>query len=75
MRALDVDGLEPAQLSGRLEASAFLMGAMAIALIVFGVSAAQLHAKQPRLLLIGGDAEDAGSRLRSRRSLQRAQGR
>jgi len=74
MRALDVDGLEPAQLSGRLEASAFLMGATAIALIVFGVSAAQLHAKQPRLLSSGGDAEDAGSRLRSRRSLLRAQG-
>jgi hypothetical protein len=78
MGAFDVDGLEAEQLSQRLEASALLMGLAAVGTIAFGIGAAQLRARQVREMRPAGnepaDAEDAGSRMRSRRLLRGSHG-
>ena len=76
MRPLDIDGLEPEVQSSRLEAVGGVLLLATLTSLFFGVSAATLRAKQIRGPDFGEDDEpqtDAGSQLRSRRLIRRAQ--
>jgi len=73
MRFLDADGVSPESQRSGLEASAFVLTALTLATLAFGIGAARQHADQPRQPKARGREEEAdevaGMQMRSRRLL------